>query len=413
MMTVPCRDDNTTLHADIQPTDHKANHRAFQPADYNAVHRAVQPADHNAVHSTVQPADHDAVHSTIQPADHNAVHRAVQPADHNAVRHTDQAAARNAVQGGAVVVNPVLWGQIAETLCDYGGSSSSDDRMDEPLPNSDDSLDELSQSSDEPSTSTAQPQKRATDMQATCHVCGRTFTSYKILMGHHQSNHLDMALQCDECGRKFSSSKLLAHHRPMCSIREEEPPAKRPKRDSQVGRGHRAALQNNAAVETFIPTAVQDILGALRELEPTIITYLKEKLEDDDIKWYVNMHCVFKKPKKDAVTGAPTDDFDTEDVYQASKTYVAMNPEEIDNVIPEVFQTISAKFQEFQREWFGWTLDHVVKEEVYTATYDPLVGSSHILLPISLTADPFWTSRTSTQVLPVVHPSTSASGERS
>ena len=47
------------------------------------------------------------------------------------------------------------------------------------------------------------------------------------------------------------------------------------------------------------------------------------------------MHCVFKKPKKDAVTGAPTDDFDTEDVYQASKTYVAMNPEEIDNVIPE------------------------------------------------------------------------------
>ena len=203
-------------------------------------------------------------------------------------------------------------------------------------------------------------------------------------MGHHQANHLVMALQCEECGRKFSSSKLLAHHRLMCSIREEEPPAKKPKRDSQVGRGHRAALQNNAAVETFIPTAVQDILGALRELEPTIITYLKEKLEDDDLKWYVNMHCVFKKPKKDAVTGAPTDDFDTEDVYQASKTYTAMNPEEIDNVIPEVFQTISAKFQEFQREGSGWTLDHVVKVEVYTATYDPLVGSSHILLPLDL-----------------------------
>ena len=53
--------------------------------------------------------------------------------------------------------------------------------------------------------------------------------------------------------------------------------------------------------------------------------------------------CV-QKPQKGAVTGAPTDDFDTEDVYQASKTYVAMNPEEIDDVIHEVLQTISASF---------------------------------------------------------------------
>ena len=56
-----------------------------------------------------------------------------------------------------------------------------------------------------------------------------------------------------------------------------------PIRDSQVGRGHRAALPNNATVETCIPTAVPDILGTLRELEPTIITYLKEKQEQSDI----------------------------------------------------------------------------------------------------------------------------------
>ena len=62
------------------------------------------------------------------------------------------------------------------------------------------------------------------------------------------------------------------------------------------------------------------------------------------------MQCVFKKPKKDAVTGVPADDFDREDFYQATKTYVAMNLEEIDDVIPKVFQTISSKFQEFQRE---------------------------------------------------------------
>ena len=238
--------------------------------------------------------------------------------------------------------------------------------------------------SDEPSTSTAQPRaKRTKDMQVKCHVCGRTFTSYKRLMAHHQANHLAMALQCNECGRTFSSSKQLAHHRLMCSIREE-PSAKKPKRDSQVGRGHRAALQNNAIVEIFVPTTVQDILAALKELEPTIMEYLKNKLEENNIKWYVNMHCVFKKPQKDAVTGAPTDDFDTEDVYQASKTYVVMTPEEIDDAIPEVFQTISAKFQEFQREGSGWTLDYVSKVEVYTATYDPLMGSSYIPLPLDL-----------------------------
>ena len=169
----------------------------------------------------------------------------------------------------------------------------------------------------------------------------------------------------------------------MCSIREE-PPTKKPKRGNQVGRGHRAALQNNAAVETFIPTAVEDILAALCELEPTIITHLKEKLEENNIKWYVNMHCVFKKPKKDDVTGVPTDDFHTEDVYQASQTYTATTPDEIDKAILEVFQIISAKFQDFQREGSGWTLDHVVKVEVNTATYDPLVGSSYIPLPLGL-----------------------------
>ena len=81
------------------------------------------------------------------------------------------------------------------------------------------------------------------------------------------------------------------------------------------------------------------------------------------------MHCVFKKPREDAVTGVPNDNFDTQDVYQASTNYVAMNPEE---------------FQEFKREGSGWTLDHVVKVEDYTATYEPLANFSFILLSLDL-----------------------------
>ena len=205
-------------------------------------------------------------------------------------------------------------------------------------------------------------------------MCGRSFSSQKQLLAHHDVIHQSMDLQCDECGKSFASSQLLAQHHLRCSA------AKRP-RGGQVGRGHRTALQNNAAIESVTPTHNHDILMACKEVEPKIIDYLKEKLEETHIKWYVNMHCVFKKPKKDAVTGAPTDDFDTEDIYQASKTYSAIQPEDIGDVIPEVFQTISNKFQEFQREGSGWILDHVEKVEIHTAIYEPLMGTSYIELP--------------------------------
>ena len=47
------------------------------------------------------------------------------------------------------------------------------------------------------------------------------------------------------------------------------------------------------------------------------------------------------------------EEFHTEDNYQAPKTYNAIQPDDIDDVISEVFQTISNKFQEFQREGYG------------------------------------------------------------
>ena len=64
MMTLHCRDANTSLQAAIQPTDEAAVHRAVQNTDKDADHHAVQ----------------------------------------NAEKDTDN----NAVQGGAIIVNPVL-----------------------------------------------------------------------------------------------------------------------------------------------------------------------------------------------------------------------------------------------------------------------------------------------------------------
>ena len=89
----------------------------------------------------------------------------------------------------------------------------------------------------------------------------RFFANYKLVMAHHQANHLVMVLQCNE-------------------------------------RGHCAAIQNNSVAETFIPTDVQDTLAAHRVLDPAITVYMKEKLEEEQFKLYVNIQYVFPKTKK-------------------------------------------------------------------------------------------------------------------
>ena len=47
---------------------------------------------------------------------------AVQDADPATVQNAVKNTVKDAVQGGVGIVNPVLWGQMAETLCDYSGA---------------------------------------------------------------------------------------------------------------------------------------------------------------------------------------------------------------------------------------------------------------------------------------------------
>ena len=49
----------------------------------------------------------------------------------------------------------------------------------------------------------------------------------------------------------------------------------------------------------------------------------------------------------------------THTIYQSSKTHTALNTDEVDDKLPEIFQTIHTKFQEFQREGSGWVFDKV------------------------------------------------------
>ena len=54
----------------------------------------------------------------------------------------------------------------------------------------------------------------------------------------------------------------------------------------------------------------------------------------------------FQKQKKEDVTGVPTNEFHKEDVDQASQTYTAATPNEIDEAITKVFSNYHRQFQE-------------------------------------------------------------------
>lgn len=149
---------------------------------------------------------------------------------------------------------------------------------------------------------------------------------------------------------------------------------------TQVGRGGRKSMGNLAMEKDFIPINNHDILMALKEVEMDVINHLKEQIQRG-IKWYINLHAVFIKSAV-SENGLITEK--SHDIYQGSKTYTALYDEEIEDVLPEVFQTIFTKFQEFERQGSGWRLDKVEKVEVFTAAYEPLHGTSHLPLPEGL-----------------------------
>ena len=127
----------------------------------------------------------------------------------------------------------------------------------------DDNSDSDDAATDTQDTPPTQPRKRKCSGDIKCHICGRGFSSYENLLRHHNVIHQTMGMECEECGSRFTSGKLLAHHRLICGI-QQSPPTKKRKSGSQVGRGHRAAFQEHAAIESFTPTHDHDILAALK-----------------------------------------------------------------------------------------------------------------------------------------------------
>ena len=219
-----------------------------------------------------------------------------------------------------------------------------------------------------------QPKKQKIKPSSTSLTFAQPSTSANPSTSQQPSNLLSSA-QSSQLERSTTSQTS-----PQSSTNQSPPVSHKKPRSPQVGRGYRTSLGENAVTQHFTPSNNYDILLALKELEPKIVQHLHNKI-GSGIKWYILMHTIYSrviKNDKDELVET------TQPVYQSSKTYTTLDSSEITDVIPELFQFIYTKFQEFEREGSGWSLDPIVSVEVHTAVYDPLAGRSYIPTPKKL-----------------------------
>ena len=98
----------------------------------------------------------------------------------------------------------------------------------------------------------------ASDIIPECSTCKKTFKNFNQLLKHTNKDHHAMTKACEVCGKTFSSGKLLAHHRQICT------PPKPKAAAQQVGKGRRQSLGGNAQVQTFEPLNDQDLMSEMK-----------------------------------------------------------------------------------------------------------------------------------------------------
>ena len=140
------------------------------------------------------------------------------------------------------------------------------------------------------------------------------------------------------------------------------------------------ALQNTARNTQLSPNISIDILGALQDLELSIMEILQQALDQHrGIKWYCELIAQYSKlgPDGDVVT--------LENVFR-SRTEAANNVNDMTNDLAAAYQEIYRQSQEFEQRGSGWSLDEVKHANVKTVAYQPIRASSYIKLPGSIEA---------------------------
>ena len=70
--------------------------------------------------------------------------------------------------------------------------------------------------------------------------------------------------------------------------------------------------------------------------------------------------------------------------YFYSKVETIINECDIDDVFESIYGTIISKIQKFLRQDSGWIIDTVIDHKINISEYNPLAGSSFIILPKEL-----------------------------
>ena len=161
------------------------------------------------------------------------------------------------------------------------------------------------------------------------------------------------------------------------SLPDPQPDAS-PQRN-QVGRGHRAAMNGAAEIETFQPTHEFDLLMELKEKEAAFKEHLKSKLVvGQNLKWYMVVCALFSRETPDENGEIKKQ---TEESCISTETYTAQSAFQIDEQLPLAYYHLNKNCEEVEKQGTGWNLEKIIRIELHTAIYNPLAASSYIPLP--------------------------------
>ena len=120
-------------------------------------------------------------------------------------------------------------------------------------------------------------------------------------------------------------------------------------------------------------------MGRLRH---TILNDCRGAINDTqhNVKWYITTKLVFQKAAQPGVETVPPIYFKTTPVT----TTTDGGRRQLEGHLQNAFDEILEKIETFTRNGSGWVLKAVLDVDLHLASYDPLRGSAHLLLPSKL-----------------------------
>ena len=162
-----------------------------------------------------------------------------------------------------------------------------------------------------------------------------------------------------------------------------EKPAKRTFRFKRLPKERarrKSALNDSAQVVDIIPEGSEnyDILQFFANAKEDVKSELRNRREEQrNVKWYLNTKVQFRRDVDDGTQENISSHF-------RSKTYIALQNDDIEHEMNEAFQKMNDSLEEFIHKGSNWLVDRIISMEICTVPYTPISGSSYMALPRKL-----------------------------